>query len=1323
MKNLINYLSKKSLSLGNGSGMTRKWLGNDAGMTRFSLASLICLCMLTLGVGNAWGYKMTYTFNTLSWGTTGQGDWTSGADGNSFTANQGVQITTGKSGANATSPRSFTSITKIEVQYCTNTSSGVGAVKVQVGSGTEKSFSVTKPSSGGTTLKTATFNFSPAETGSVKVTGTCTTNSVFIYSVAITYSTEVSGEEYTLLTDPSDLSIGDTIVIVESKDNYALSTTQNTNNRGQTKEGWCFTSPTTIRVSSATYIQKLILGQSNSHWTFYTGSGYLYAASSSSNHLKTQATNNANGEWTISIGGSSPYNATITAQGTNTHNIIQYNALFSCYASSNLQQPVRVFWHPRPKNVTWVVNEEETTAGSPTTKVKSGEKVTTLPTAPTSSDCDNSKVFMGWSASEIDGEDDDAPDDLFTTADGAPTVDDDVTYYAVFATSNGSGGTEYVLTDADDLTAGTYVIASYNTSTSKYVALTGGITTSKGNSDLTNETTGFTISDSKFTTLPTGACEFTLTGNTSDGFTIQNGSSEYLGYTDYSTNRKLAFSDDYSSYTWKADDLTYSGYPDGCYIERGISNNYKISTNSDNTATQVRGYSSSAFKPIYFFKKGSSTSYSAYATTCSASCETDPTIGDASNSAVTSATATVSCSDGIDIGDCDITEYGFYYGTTSGVTTSNATKHKVSDDGDSPFDDDVSSFSWNMTSLDANTHYYVAAYAVVNGVTYMGDETDFTTCKADAPNHVDITPTAEAGNYGYRYTKGETIKLTAKAYASAGTSSEIAAANITGWQWQKYVGSEWVNLTNGTTDGVTISGATTANLAISNCKSTNTGSYACLISTGETCSTASDGYRVRVYTLNGAYYGSGDAENAIIWTGENTGTVTLSLDESATYMFKVTDNDGKWYGREANNFIIEPWQQDCNTGNEKIRLFTGPAGNYTFTIDITNAQAGTPVVNVKVEYPEVTHPASGYMYVPKWWTCYPHWWDGSGNALTSDGSDPAITKYTEICDEDYWYMPVLDNYVNIAVKDNATWASASNNSGNQTTTDHSGMYLTHDGSWGWHDFATYTISFAAGTGGSGTMSSITSIACGASQTLPANSFEKTGYSFDAWHANVDVTVNGSTIDAGDDISTGATIEDIRTNITLTAQWAPNSYAIIYKDQGGGDYSGNKTAGRPTGLPGTHTYGSATDVSTDGSKSGYTFGGWYLEEDCSGDEVTSLGATSFNEDITLYAKWTAKKNYYVDRMHGNWDGEHTVTIGGKAYNCYLREGAGYTVPEISDNSTGENSCVTGHAHFVGWTTSSNFNAQGEYTSGKIYVNGETNTANADGTIYYAVWAEE
>ena len=102
--------------------------------------------------------------------------------------NQGVQVTTGTTGANATSPISFSNISKIDVKYCTNAKSGEGTIKLQVGTGTAKTFSVTAPSSGGTDLKTATFDYSTAETGYVKLTVDCTTNSIYISSVAITYS-------------------------------------------------------------------------------------------------------------------------------------------------------------------------------------------------------------------------------------------------------------------------------------------------------------------------------------------------------------------------------------------------------------------------------------------------------------------------------------------------------------------------------------------------------------------------------------------------------------------------------------------------------------------------------------------------------------------------------------------------------------------------------------------------------------------------------------------------------------------------------------------------------------------------------------------------------------------------------------------------------------------------------------------------------------------------------------------------------------------------------------------------------------------------------
>ena len=138
---------------------------------------------------------------------------------------------------------------------------------------------------------------------------------------------------WTLVTDASTLKVGDKIVIVAKDYAYALSTTQNKNNRGQasfTKNG--------NTVTFGDDVQKLTLeaGTVDGTFAFNTGSGYLYAASSSDNYLKTQTTNNANGSWKITIAADGT--ATIVANGTNTRNTMQYNqssSLFACYASAS----------------------------------------------------------------------------------------------------------------------------------------------------------------------------------------------------------------------------------------------------------------------------------------------------------------------------------------------------------------------------------------------------------------------------------------------------------------------------------------------------------------------------------------------------------------------------------------------------------------------------------------------------------------------------------------------------------------------------------------------------------------------------------------------------------------------------------------------------------------------------------------------------------------------------------------------------------------------------------------------------------------------------
>ena len=149
-----------------------------------------------------------------------------------------------------------------------------------------------------------------------------------------------SSNTATLVEDVADLKVGDKVVIVASGYDYALSTTQNNNNRGQvaiTKNG------NNVTLEEGVQILTLEEGTTSGSFAFYTGSGYLYAASSSANHLKTQATNNANGSWSISIVGGV---ASIQANGSYTRNVMRYNQtsdLFSCYAEDNSQCDVSLY--------------------------------------------------------------------------------------------------------------------------------------------------------------------------------------------------------------------------------------------------------------------------------------------------------------------------------------------------------------------------------------------------------------------------------------------------------------------------------------------------------------------------------------------------------------------------------------------------------------------------------------------------------------------------------------------------------------------------------------------------------------------------------------------------------------------------------------------------------------------------------------------------------------------------------------------------------------------------------------------------------------------
>lgn len=236
-------------------------------------------------------------------------------------------------------------------------------------------------------------------------------------------------------------------------------------------------------------------------------------------------------------------------------------------------------------NVAWMVNGSPYSAGTPTTTVADGSKVSQLPTAPANI---NEYEFVGWTTSQITTNQSTAPSVLFTSAADAPAVTADVEYYAVYASQDGAN--QWKMLNASEVKEeGVYALVIKTG-----FAFTGDIIYGKSN----YSSTQFSFDKSGIaTSAPDDICELTLKKK-DNGFSMYNAKYGYL-YAKASYKENLAWHESETSYWYCKSTTGWYYEAKGAYL-RGYNT---VKSGYFNT------YGNKANEDVYFAQKISSASY------------------------------------------------------------------------------------------------------------------------------------------------------------------------------------------------------------------------------------------------------------------------------------------------------------------------------------------------------------------------------------------------------------------------------------------------------------------------------------------------------------------------------------------------------------------------------------------------------------------------------------------------------------------------------------------------------------------------------------------
>ena len=547
-------------------------------------------------------------------------------------------------------------------------------------------------------------------------------------------------------------------------------------------------------------------------------------------------------------------------------------------------------------------------------------------------------------------------------------------------------------------------------------------------------------------------------------------------------------------------------------------------------------------------------------------------------------------------------------------------KHTLTLDGDI-----VGSFKGTVTvkvwAYGWGEGYRFGNYFYINGTVTT------TTPSCTAPNHVDIS-----GNY--HFFPGETLALTATAYSTAGTSDPIAAGDITGYQWQKYIGSDWEDIVGETSATYTKANATTSDV----------GQYRCIVSTGATCSTTSDTFNAKCLQLYVYWDNKSDKCNLPFTKVDGTqATVNVSLENgSYTYYYKVTDGCGNWWGNTGTmtSSNCSGWNLNVNS---HCGLTTTKAAAYTFNLTYN---AGVDAFSMSVVYPSSVQVGGYNLYFAndeRNWSNI-HYRIGRSNwnskaAMTLVPGTANLYQTTTIHYESDGGFEAWHIANNGGWSDGNSIYKTKTGDGNAITnaTSFEGAPVPSTGltvipgsdhSTGGDD-QNNNCEFYSYTSVPGMLRDRVTITAPVNGTITVNYTSEEGVASSFSATTVDMnqdlahtviitptatpaegyTLSGLTVNGA--AHTSGNTYTVTANTTIAATFSPASYTVTLNTNGGTINAGNVTS---------YTYGTGATLPTNVTKDGYTFDGWFDNSGLTGDAVTSI-SSSATGNKEFWAKWT------------------------------------------------------------------------------------------------------